>query len=216
MPAMDCWVIRKVVSLLVAQPEGFLDVLDCCTVDLSGASVGDREVAKCIAEELERTGLPGQKVCFEITETAAVSNLRRAAEMIDQVRRLRCRWALDDFGSGMSSFRYLHELPVDFVKIDGNIVSELLHSKLSRAVVESIHKVAHVIDARTIAENVESVAILQALQELDIDFGQGYHLARPRPIKERENVSDYLDEASTPPSSLESSTAFDGSMRRSP
>ncbi|MEO1365650.1 MAG: EAL domain-containing protein, partial [Acidobacteriota bacterium] len=201
MPAIDCWVIRRITALLVAQPQSFLDVLDCCTVNLSGASVGDRDVARCIAEALDKTGLPGQKLCFEITETAAVSNLRRAAEMIEQVRRLRCRWALDDFGSGMSSFRYLHELPVDFVKIDGNIVSELLHSKLSRAVVDSIHKVAHVIDARTIAENVESVALLQALQDLDIDFGQGYHLARPQAIRAAENVADYLDAEWTPPSS---------------
>ncbi|MEM1176710.1 MAG: EAL domain-containing protein [Acidobacteriota bacterium] len=212
MPAIDCWVIRRIMSILVAQSQSFLDVLDCCTVNLSGASVGDRDVARCIASELERTGLPGQKLCFEITETAAVSNLRRAAEMIEQVRRLRCRWALDDFGSGMSSFRYLHELPVDFVKIDGNIVSELLHSKLSRAVVDSIHKVAHVIDARTIAENVESVALLQALQDLDIDFGQGYHLARPRPIQPSENVADYLDAESTPPSSRD----FESSLTPEP
>ncbi|MEM6792496.1 MAG: EAL domain-containing protein [Acidobacteriota bacterium] len=193
MPAIDCWVVKRVIALLVDQPPEFLDLLDCCTVNLSGASLGDREVAAAIDEELERSGLPGQKLCFEITETAAVANLRRAAEMMEFLRRRHCRWALDDFGSGMSSFRYLHELPVDFVKIDGKIVSDVLHSRLSRAVVRSIHQVAHVIDACTIAENVENVAILQALRELGIDFGQGYHLARPRRIEAREDASTYLD-----------------------
>ncbi len=192
MPAIDCWVVKKVISGLVAQPPEFLEALDCCTVNLSGASLGDRHVLSWIEQQLDSSGLPGQKICFEITETAAVSNLRRAAEMIDQLRRRHCRWALDDFGSGMSSFRYLHELPVDFVKIDGNIVTEVLHSSLSKAVVHSIHRVARVIDACTIAEHIENQELLEAVRDLGIDFGQGFHLAMPRPIGINEQVSDHL------------------------
>jgi len=192
MPEIDCWVVRRLPSLLSGQSPEFLEQLGCCTVNLSGASVGNPDVLAVIEQELDRTGFPGEKLCFEITETAAVSNLDRALEMIEILRRRRCKWALDDFGSGMSSYRYLQQLPVDFVKIDGNIVLDVVKSPLSRAVVQSIHQIAHVMDARTIAEFVESRELLRILDQIGIDFAQGYGIHRPQKIRDREEVAQYL------------------------
>lgn len=192
MPAIDSWIVRRLLDLLRRQDKTFLDALDGVTINLSGASIGDRRVLELIHQELDRTAFPAQKLCFEITETAAVSNLQRAVEMIEQLKRRRCRWALDDFGSGMSSFRYLQELPVDFVKIDGDIVADIPNSRLSRAMVEAIHQLAHVMDARTIAERVEDATLLAVLREIGLDMAQGFHIARPRPIREREQIADHL------------------------
>ena len=192
MPEIDSWIVRRLVSQLSQQDPDFLEHLSCCTINLSGASVGNGEVLAEIEKALDRTGFPGEKLCFEITETAAVSNLDRALEMIETLRRRRCRWALDDFGSGMSSYRYLQQLPVDFVKIDGNIVTDVLTSPLSKAVVQSIHQIAHVMDARTIAEFVESRELLSILDEIGIDFAQGYEIHRPQKIRDHEDVADYL------------------------
>ncbi len=192
MAEIDCWVMRHLPALLAGQSPDLLEQLGSCTVNLSGASVGNPEVLAEIERQLDRTGFPGEKLCFEITETAAVSNLDRARDMIETLRRRRCKWALDDFGSGMSSYRYLQELPVDFVKIDGNIIADVVHSPLSRAVVQSIHQIAHVMDARTIAEFVESEELLRILDEIGLDFAQGYHIHRPQKIQEQEQVADYL------------------------
>ena len=193
MPEIDVWVLRRLLALLADQSPDFIEQLGCCTINLSGASVGHLEVLRDIENALDQAGFPGDKLCFEITETAAVSNLDRALHMIETLRRRRCRWALDDFGSGMSSFRYLQQLPVDFVKIDGNIVTDIKRGPLSKAVVKSIHDIAHVIDARTIAEFVEDAELLEVLAEIGIDFVQGYHIGRPQKIRARESVTEHLE-----------------------
>ena len=192
MAEIDCWVMRHLPALLSRQSQDLLEQLGSCTVNLSGASVGNPDVLAEIERQLDQTGFPGEKLCFEITETTAVSNLEQARKMIEILRRRRCKWALDDFGSGMSSYRYLQELPVDFVKIDGNIIADVVHSPLSRAVVQSIHQIAHVMDARTIAEFVESEELLRILDEIGLDFAQGYHIHRPQKIRDQEQVADYL------------------------
>ena len=192
MAEIDCWVMRHLPPLLTQQSADFLEQLGCCTVNLSGASVGNPDVLAEIQHQLDQSGFPGEKLCFEITETAAVTNLERALHMIETLRRRRCKWALDDFGSGMSSYRYLQKLPVDFVKIDGNIIADVVHSPLSRAVVQSIHQIAHVMDARTIAEFVETEELLNILDEIGLDFAQGYHIHRPQLIRDREEAADYL------------------------
>ncbi len=183
MPAIDRWVVKQTFEMLTRQPREFLDRLHCCSINLSGASIGDEAVLELIEQELTRTGVPAAKICFEITETAAVSHLGMAARMIAQLSARDCRWALDDFGSGMSSYRYLRELPVDFIKIDGNIVGDLITSPLSRAMVKSINQIAHVMGVRTIAEAVSSEAMIRELQELGVDYAQGFWIAKPCPIR---------------------------------
>ncbi|MCP4655629.1 MAG: EAL domain-containing protein [bacterium] len=183
MPAIDRWVVKRTFEMLTRQPREFLDRLHCCSINLSGASIGDESVLERIEEELARTGVPAGKICFEITETAAVRHLGMATRMITQLSARDCRWALDDFGSGMSSYRYLRELPVDFIKIDGNIVGDLTTSPLSRAMVKSINQIAHVMGVRTVAEAVSSEAMVRELEEMGVDYAQGFWIAKPCPIR---------------------------------
>ena len=190
--AIDRWVVRKACEMLVRQPPELIAALETVSINLSGVSVGDRAMLDYIFEQLMRTGCPADRLCFEITETAAISNLHRAVQMIEALRQKGCRWALDDFGSGMASYRYLSELPVDYIKIDGKIVAEMLSSPLSWTMVQSIHQMAHVMGARTIAERIENGEILAELQRLGLDYGQGYYLDRPRAIEKAEDAARLL------------------------
>ncbi|MDA8017886.1 MAG: EAL domain-containing protein [Thermoanaerobaculia bacterium] len=196
MPAIDRWVVRHTLRNLAGQPRALIDKIESVSINLSGATLEDSGLLAFLRREIERlegSGVEASRVCFEITETAAVSNLRRVSEMMHELRCLGCRWALDDFGSGMSSYSYLRELPVDYVKVDGEIVSEILDSPLSWTILQSINEIAHVIDARTIAEHVESPAILWELKRLGVDYGQGFHIARPERLRAVEELSDYPD-----------------------
>ncbi len=188
MQTIDRWVVEHTMELLVSQPPNFLRSLDCCAINLSGASLGDDSMLEFIEDCLQRTGVAAEKLCFEITETAAVSNLERAIVMIERLTEQSCRWALDDFGSGMSSYSYLRELPVHFLKIDGGIVGDLLSSPLNREMVKSINQIGHVMDVRTIAESVTSESILEVLREIGVDYAQGFGIERPRPIAAREKA----------------------------
>lgn len=196
--AIDRWVVRQACESLVRQPKEFIDSLETVSINLSGSSVGDRAMLDFIVEQLAKTGCPADRLCFEITETAAVSNLHRAVLMIEALREKGCRWALDDFGSGMASYRYLSELPVDYIKIDGKIVAEMLSSPLSWTMVQSIHQMAHVMGARTIAERIENGEVLAELQRLGLDYGQGFYLDRPRAIAAAEDAALLLS-ATMPP-----------------
>ncbi len=190
--AIDRWVVREACKVLARQPAEFLAQVESVSINLSGVSVGDRAMLDFILEQLDRSGVPAHLLCFEITETAAVSNLHRAVQMIEALRERGCRWALDDFGSGMASYRYLSELPVDYIKIDGKIVAEMLSSPLSWTMVQSIHQLAHVMGARTIAERIENVEVLRELEKLGLDYGQGFYLDKPRAIAAAENVAELL------------------------
>ncbi|MGB5354038.1 MAG: EAL domain-containing protein, partial [Woeseia sp.] len=119
---------------------------------------------------------------FEITETAIMRNLQRAQDMLNRFRKLGCRLALDDFGTGQCSFAYLKDLPVQYVKIDGSFIRDVLENPLSEAIVESVCKIAKVINARTVAEYVENDLILQRMKQAGIDFAQGYRVGRPEPL----------------------------------
>jgi diguanylate cyclase (GGDEF)-like protein/PAS domain S-box-containing protein len=190
--AIDRWVVKASCEMLARQPAEFLASLENVSINLSGVSVGDRGMLEFILQQLERTGCPADRLCFEITETAAVSNLHRAVQMIEALRDRGCRWALDDFGSGMASYRYLSELPVDYIKIDGKIVAEMLSSPLSWTMVQSIHQLAHVMGARTIAERIENAEVLAELERLGLDYGQGYFLDMPRAIAPAEDAAALL------------------------
>jgi len=153
-------------------------------INLSGASVSDPGLADYISACLRHHALPGPQIGFELTETAAVGNLASASQLMTRLRGLGSPIALDDFGSGMSSFSYLKALPIDFLKIDGAFVRHVSSDPVDRAVVEAIQRVGRVMGIQTIAESVEDEAALRALTEIGVDYAQGCHVARPALLTE--------------------------------
>ena len=137
-----------------------------------------------VQERLERSQIPPQQICFEVTETAAIANLSRAMVFMRALKERGCQFALDDFGSGLSSFAYLKTLPVDYLKIGGAFVKDIVDDEVDLAMVRSINDVGKVMGKRTIAEFVESEAILEKLREIGVDHAQGYGTGRPAPIRE--------------------------------
>mgnify|MGYP000380226133 CR=1 FL=1 len=180
MPKIDRWVIAAVLEH--ARQCRLQGAEFHCAINLSGLSVGDSDMLKYIHEQFATSGVPPHWVCFEITETAAINNLARATVFINELHRLGCRFALDDFGSGVSSFGYLKNLPVDFIKIDGSFVQKMAENPLDNALVQAINHVAHVLGKQTAAEYVENANILSLLRKLGVDFAQGYGIARPAPL----------------------------------
>lgn len=177
MPLLDRWVIRHAFAALAQQAPG-----TSWAINLSGASVCDEGLLEYVLAQQRASGVALENVCFEITETAAVSNLAHAASLIQDLQAQGCRFALDDFGAGMSSFAYLKHLPVDYVKIDGSFIRGILHSPTERAMVESINQIAHVMGKQTIAEFVEDEAVLDCLRAMGVDYAQGYGVGRPAPL----------------------------------
>jgi diguanylate cyclase (GGDEF)-like protein/PAS domain S-box-containing protein len=183
MPTIDRWVIRAVFSHIAERQRAEADLGECWyAVNLSGASLGDPAFSDYIQAELIETGIPPAWICFEITETTAIANLTSAAKFMREVKNLGCRFSLDDFGSGMSSFSYLKHLPVDFLKIDGSFVQDITTDPIDRAMVVSINEIGHLMGLQTIAEFVENDSILQELRNIGVDYAQGYGLARPAPL----------------------------------
>ncbi|MFQ5937445.1 MAG: EAL domain-containing protein, partial [Acidiferrobacterales bacterium] len=180
---VDNWVIATAFKWLTSHPKQ-LDRLFLCSTNLSGYSLGDENFLKFIIQQFEQTNLPPEKICFEITETAAIANLASAANFINSLKALGCRFALDDFGSGLSSFAYLKNLPVDFIKIDGVFVKDITHDPIALAMVSSINEIGHVMGKRTIAEFVETTSTFEKLREIGVDYAQGYGIGRPQPIEQ--------------------------------
>ena len=181
---LDRWVVREAFRLLT-QDQAHLDQLFLCSINLSGVSLADEDFLIFVTTEFASTGLPPEKICFEITETAAIANLSGAMRFIEVLRRIGCRFALDDFGSGLSSFAYLKSLPVDFLKIDGVFVKDIVEDPIDRELVRSINQIGHVMGKRTIAEFVESREILAALEEIGVDYAQGFELGKPELLTKR-------------------------------
>jgi len=152
------------------------------TLNVSGQSLGDDGFLEHVLAAVEASGVDPRRVCFEITETAAIANLSSALRFISALRGLGCRFVLDDFGSGFSSFAYLKNLPVDFLKIDASFTHQLPQDRVQRALVESILQIARVLGMKTIAEGIEDEATLAQLRELGVDYGQGFVLHRPSPL----------------------------------
>lgn len=182
MPAIDRWVVRHALQALGRKP-GW-DERDLFAINLSGQSLGDEAFLDYVSGELAQSGVPAARICFEITETAAVANLRSAQKFISTLKRLGCAFALDDFGSGLSSFAYLKRLPVDFLKIDGRFVRDMATDPVDHAMVESINQLGHVVGVKTIAEFVENAAILEQLERLGVDYAQGYGVHKPAPLEQ--------------------------------
>jgi len=180
---LDRWVVDTALTWLAASP-AHLSELELCAINLSGSSLSDDEFLGFVLGRIEASEVPAEKLCFEITETAAIGDLSSATRFLHSLRAFGCRFALDDFGSGLSSFAYLKTLPVDYLKIDGVFVREIANNAVDYAMVKSINEVGHVMGKRTVAEFVENDAIEGALREIGIDYAQGYGIARPRPLSE--------------------------------
>jgi diguanylate cyclase (GGDEF)-like protein/PAS domain S-box-containing protein len=152
------------------------------SVNISGASINDKSFPDFLRNLLTRYQLPSGLLCFEITETTAISNLSKAAELMHELKGMGCRFALDDFGTGMSSFAYLKYLPVDFLKIAGVFITDMGTDAMDYAIVDSINKISHILGMKTIAESVENAEALARITELGIDFAQGYYVAEPEAL----------------------------------
>ncbi len=181
MPTLDRWVVRGVFGWLKAHrdrlcPEAVF------SINLSGQSLGDEDFADFVLDQLNVAGIEPRHICFEITETAAIANLTRALRLMHALRAVGVSFALDDFGSGMSSFAYLKNLPLDTIKIDGAFVRDMLTDPVDYAMVEAITHIGHVMGLTTIAEYVENDEIVRRLTALGVDYAQGYGVHRPQPL----------------------------------
>jgi diguanylate cyclase (GGDEF)-like protein/PAS domain S-box-containing protein len=174
---IDRWVVDAALDRIPEVPGDRI-----FTINLSGQSLGDPAFLDFVLGRVRRGRVPPQRICFEITETATIANLGRARQFILVLKELGCRFVLDDFGSGLSSFAYLQSLPVDFLKIDGEFVRHLPSDPVQRALVEAIHNVGHLMGLVTIAESVESEAAAIALREIGVDYAQGFWLGMPAPL----------------------------------
>jgi diguanylate cyclase (GGDEF)-like protein/PAS domain S-box-containing protein len=180
MNALDRWVIEAAFAhLQLAQQKGDKGIY---SINLSGNSLNDDDLPVYIQGKIGEYRINPAQLCFEVTETAAVFNLENASRMINSLKKLGCRFSLDDFGSGLSSFGYLKNLPVDFLKIDGSFVKDMHTNPMNRAIVEAIHQVGHTLSIRTIAEFVENQEIVDQLLEIGVDFAQGYHFSKPEAL----------------------------------
>ncbi len=190
MPAIDRWVIR---NLFAHESDRFQKKWQSCqqigehcdcsyTINLSGSSINDDQFIDFVHEQLTLHKIPPKLICFEITETVAITNFNKAAKFIQSLKKIGCRFALDDFGSGMSSFAYLKNLSVDYLKIDGLFIKNIVDDVVACAMVEAINRVGQVMGIKTIAELVENEAILAKLRELGVDYAQGYAIGEPRPF----------------------------------
>lgn len=185
MPAIDKWVVEEAFSFLSRfyqnkHPQEIAN--DSWSVNLSGATLGDEQFLDYIKAQLIEHKIPPSLICFEITETAAVASLSKAISFIRELKNMGCRFALDDFGSGLSSFSYLKNLPVDYLKIDGYFVRDLITDAMSREIVKSIDQIGRTLGLRTIAEFVETPAIFESLKQMGVDYAQGYGIETPQPL----------------------------------
>lgn len=185
-PRIDHWVVSHTLEWLQRHPEQVRD-LSLCSINLSGLSLGDEALLADISDLLERSEVPATKICFEVTETAAIRHLDAAVYFMQSLKKLGVRFSLDDFGTGLSSFAYLRTLPVDFLKIDGLFVKQINRNIIDWTMVKSINDMGQIMGKQTIAEFVENEDIFNQLNEIGTNFAQGYLLGKPLPLDEKED-----------------------------
>ena len=184
MPAIDRWVVRQVISWLAALPPESWQRAAIYSINLSSASLADRDMLDFIREQLILNQVSGQMLGFEIAETTAIANLAQATHFFHEIKKLGCRTTLDNFGSTMSFIASLNVLQMDYLKIDGNFVKNIAQDRIAQSLLEAINRVAHEMSARTVAGWTESTAIMGILEEIGVDCAQGYAISRPRPLAE--------------------------------
>lgn len=178
MPTLDRWVIENTFKYLSSETNK--DVI--YFINISGLSFNDNDFHEFVINMLSKYQISPTMICFEITETAAITNFSRALEFIEKLRNIGLRFALDDFGTGLCSYTYLKNLPIDFIKLDGHFISELMHDPMNRAIVESVANISNTINAHTIAEWVEDISIVDELKNIGINYAQGYAIDRPQKL----------------------------------
>jgi diguanylate cyclase (GGDEF)-like protein/PAS domain S-box-containing protein len=189
MHIIDRWVISTFFASLdqYCQEAGQCCSELCCSdmyaINLSGASINDDSFVDFLEQQFTLYSVPPQVICFEITETVAITNLSKAGKLICKLKQLGCRFALDDFGSGMSSFAYLKNLPVDYLKIDGEFIKDIVDDPTDLALTKAINQVGHAMGIQTIAEFVENDTILEKIAALGVDYAQGYGIGKPQPLQ---------------------------------
>jgi EAL domain-containing protein (putative c-di-GMP-specific phosphodiesterase class I) len=181
MPSIDRWVVHQAFEQLMHR-EGRGIRPYTIALNISGTSLNDERFLEFLIAELTACPLSPGAVCFEITETAAIANLGNVVYFMRELKTHGCHFSLDDFGSGLSSFMYLKTLPVDYLKIDGQFIENIVRDPVDRSMVEAISHVGRAMGIQTVAERVESIEVLQELGRLGIGFAQGFHIAEPRPM----------------------------------
>ncbi len=179
MPEVDRWVVKNLFSLLKQNP-ALLEETGGVAINLSGLSINDDSFIPFILEQIEHSGIPTSHLCFEVTETAGVTNLSNAAQFINEIKQTGCSFSLDDFGTGMSSYSYLKNLPVDYIKIDGSFVRDIENNDSDKAVVKSITEIGHFMGKKIIAECVEKESTIDLLRDIGVDYAQGWAISRPK------------------------------------
>jgi diguanylate cyclase (GGDEF)-like protein/PAS domain S-box-containing protein len=180
-PNIDRWVVRQAFRWLVSEADE-RERLSMCSINLSGQSLTDDGFLPYVVEQFQTSGLDATKICFEITETAAIASYAQASRFINALKELGCHFALDDFGTGLSSFGYLKHFPVDILKIDGSFVKEMLHDPIDREMVRSINEIGHLTGKQTIAEFAENQEIITMLKGMGVDYAQGYGVSEPQRV----------------------------------
>ncbi|MBV1869607.1 MAG: EAL domain-containing protein, partial [Gammaproteobacteria bacterium] len=183
MQAVDRWVIKNVFEWLDDNKEN-MDEFSGLAINLSGNSMNDSSLLEYIFEMFVDYKVPTGKILFEITETSAITNLDDASDFIREMRSIGCRFALDDFGSGLSSYGYLKHLPVDYVKIDGVFIKDIVCNESDYAMVKSITEMVKFLGMKTVAEYVETDEILGILKDIGVDYAQGYGIEKPVPLNQ--------------------------------
>lgn len=181
MQSIDRWVLEKVCKYFSGLQKNNKK-LPMISINLSGISVGDKQFLQDTIALFKQYNTPTESICFEITETAAISNLKDALTFMTEMKKRDCKFSLDDFGSGLSSFTYLKALPVDYLKIDGHFIKNITSDLVDKEFVDSIHKIAQVMGIKTIAEFVENDQILDILRNIGVDYAQGYGISKPTPL----------------------------------
>jgi len=179
MPDVDRWVVRHALEMLARYTNQHVDL----SINLSGASFQEEGMLEYIRDEINRIGIDPTRITFEITETAAVAHLASGVRFMHSLKTMGCRFALDDFGVGMSSFAYLKALPVDSLKIDGTFVRDMLINPFNHAIVKTINDLGQIMGKETVAEYVEDEALLEELRRIGVDHAQGYVICKPRPLE---------------------------------
>ena len=182
---IDGWVVSNLLSLF-ASDRSRVGHVDWCAINISPHSINDQGFIDFLLDQLKNSALPPERICFDLTEAAALSNVMAARNFVDSLRELGCRFALDDFGDGWSSLAQLKHLSFDYLKVGSHFTKGMLVSALDFAVVKAVNEIAHAMRTKTVVEAVESEEILAALRDptLGIDYVQGYAIQRPRPLAE--------------------------------